>query len=113
MPLQLLNHRWNNSVSIFQRVGKELLQISLQLINHRHNNFVGILQRVEKKLLQMPLQLKDGISDRLKWVIFFWRPWFVYKTIGKFINDGFTDKLEITDEYFSNGQFPFVISSVK
>jgi len=53
------SYRWGYRqiyfVDIFQRVGKELLQMPLQLLHHRHNNFIGIFQRVGKELLQIPL----------------------------------------------------------
>ena len=41
----------------------------------------------------MPLQRTEGIIDRLKRSMFFFlRAWFVYKAIGKFINDGLIDR---------------------
>jgi hypothetical protein len=40
------------------------------------------------------------ITDKLKWLIFFWRAWSIYKAIGNFINDELTDRPELVDECF-------------
>jgi len=61
MPLQLLAHRQNKFVGIFQRVWKELLQMSLQLIDEITYGYpVGDM-----------LNSTKGITDIVKRIILF------------------------------------------
>jgi hypothetical protein len=46
------------------------------------------------------LNCTEGIANEIKWY-FFLRTCLVCKAIGKFINEGLTDRPEITDKHFS------------
>jgi hypothetical protein len=49
----------------------------------------------------------------LSLLFFFLHACSVRKAISKFINDGLTDRSEITDKYFSDERFLSVIPSIK
>jgi hypothetical protein len=58
------------------------------------------------------LNITEVITNELKRIFFFFAP-MACKAISKIINNGLTDKPEITDECFFDRQFPYVISSIK
>ena len=120
-------YRRSKSISIFQRIGKGLFQMSLLLFIDQQNNrwfiwrlYVKFTERnTDRQKTHWWNDIRifhrwyvifiNGNSNGMKLIKNIWHTLSVKKSMGKII----TDIQQITDENFFDGWFPFVSKSGK